>query len=142
MTNDFDHKFKAVALNALRIAAGLMFFAHGAQKILGWFGGFGPDGGTAELMSRFGVAGVLETFGGLAIALGLFTRPIALIVSGEMAVAYFWMHVAGRDSLWWWANRGELAALYSFVFLFLAAFGGGAFSVDGLLKKRTAASGV
>ena len=136
MAKGLTEKFREVAHNAFRIAVGLMFFSHGAQKLLGWFGGFGRDGGTAELLSRFGVAGVLETFGGLAIILGLFTRPVAFVLSGEMAVAYFWMHTGRSGSIWWWENRGELVALYSFIYLFLAAVGGGTFSLDRLLKRR------
>lgn len=88
-------------------------------------------------MSRFGVAGVLEFFGGALIVLGLFTQPVAFVLSGEMAVAYFWMHVPRGDSLWPWVNRGEVAAVYCFVFLFLAASGGGSFSLEGLMKRKT-----
>ncbi len=136
MAKGLTEKFREVAHNTFRIAVGLMFFSHGAQKLLGWFGGFGPDGGAAELLSRFGVAGVLETVGGLAIILGLFTRPVAFVLSGEMAVAYFWMHAGRGGSIWWWENRGELVALYCFIYLFLAAVGGGTFSLDRLLKRR------
>ncbi len=122
--------YQTIAHNALRIMAGLMFFTHGAQKLFGWFGGE-----PAELLTRFGVAGVLETFGGLAIVLGLFTRPVAFVLSGQMAVAYFWIHVGG-NGLWWWANQGELAALYAFVFLFLSAVGSGSYSLDEVLARR------
>ena len=134
--NDENGRFRSFAHNAFRIAVGLMFFTHGAQKLLGWFGGFGRDGGTVELMSRFGIAGTLETFGGLAIILGLFTRPVAFVLAGEMAVAYFWMHTAGRGSVWWWVNRGEVVALFSWSFLLLSALGGGSFSLDAVLKAR------
>jgi len=113
----------------LRMVSGVLIFSHGAQKLFGWFGGFGSDGGTADLMTRFGVAGVLETIGGALLVLGLFTRPAAFLLSGMLAVAYFWIH-AGRGSIWWWENRGELAALFSFVFLFLAVWGGGPYSLD------------
>jgi putative oxidoreductase len=109
-----------------------MFFTHGADKLFAWFGREAP----VELMSRFGVAGVLETFGGLLIILGLFTRPTAFILSGQMAVAYFWIHAA--DGLFWWGNGGELAAMYCWGFLLLAAFGAGEYSVDGVLAKRKA----
>ncbi|HSM61037.1 MAG TPA: DoxX family protein, partial [Longimicrobiales bacterium] len=84
MTSGTEEGFRRFAHAALRIAAGLAFFTHGGQKLLGWFGGFGPDGGTAELMSRFGIAGTVETFGGALLVLGIFTRPVALIASGEM----------------------------------------------------------
>jgi putative oxidoreductase len=121
----------------LRIVVGLAFMTHGLPKLFGWLGGFGGAGEAAELMSRFGVAGALETFGGLLIVIGLFTRPVAFILSGEMAVTYFWMHVT-RGGPWWWENGGELAMLFSFVFLFFAAWGAGPFSLD----ARRARSGV
>lgn len=133
--SDWQEKFKTFAHNALRIAAGAAFFSHGAQKLFGWFGGFGADG-TAEFMTRFGAAGVIETVCGAAIVLGLFTRPLALFASGQMAVAYFWMHVSPSGQLFWWVNRGELALLYAFIWLFFAAYGPGSFSVDGWLKGR------
>lgn len=123
------------AQGILRIAAGVAFWSHGAQKLLGWFGGVGPDGGTVELMSRYGLAGVIELVGGTLLVLGLFTRVTAFITSGEMAAAYFIGHVA-NGGLWWWANRGELAMVYCFVWLFFAAAGAGAFSVDGVRAAR------
>jgi putative oxidoreductase len=125
-------KFQPIAHAAFRIAFGFLFWSHGAQKLLGWFGGAGPDGGPAELMSRFGVAGILEFFGGIAIMLGLFTQPIAFILAGEMAVAYFWAHVGG-GGLWPWSNNGERAAMYSFAFLYLSTVGAGSVSVDARL---------
>lgn len=126
------NSFQTIALTALRVIAGLAFFTHGAQKLFGWFGA----DGTAELMSRFGVAGSIETVAGLCIALGLFTRPLAFIASGEMAVAYFWMHTAGNGSIWWWENRGEMVMIYSFLWLFFAAWGAGPYSFDAYLAKR------
>lgn len=129
-------KFLPWTQAALRIAAGAAFFSHGAQKLFGWFGGMGPNGGTVELMSRFGAAGVIETVAGLCILIGLGTRWAAFIASGEMAVAYFWMHASRSGSLWWWENRGELVMLYSFIFLVFAAWGSGPLSVDGALKKK------
>jgi putative oxidoreductase len=122
------------ALGISRIAIGFLFWVHGAQKLFGWFGGFG-EAGTAELMSRFGAAGLIEFFGGLLIMLGLFTVPTAIIASGEMAVAYFWMHVP-RGSFFPWENGGEKVAFYSFFFLLLAALGAGAFSIDGATRMR------
>ncbi len=86
------------------------------------------------LFSLIGLAGCLEFFGGVAILLGLFTRPVAFILSGQMAVAYFMAHAP--NGFWPVQNRGELAVLYAFVFLFLAAAGGGVLSVDGLLRKQ------
>lgn len=124
------------AQGALRIAAGAAYFSHGAQKLLGWFGGMGPDGGTAELVSRFGVAGVIELLGGAAIMAGLFTRPVAFIASGEMAVAYFWMHWGRTGEMWWWDNRGEVVLLFCFIWLFFAAAGPGPFSLDAWRSGR------
>lgn len=115
---------------ALRVVAGLAYFSHGAQKLFGWFGGVGPDGGAAELMSRYGAAGVIEVVAGACIAIGLGTRLLAFIASGEMAVAYFWMHVGSSGSLWWWQNGGEVVMLFSFIFLLYAAWGAGPYSID------------
>lgn len=126
-------RLRPLAHNAMRIAIGLLYWSHGAQKLFGWFGREEP----VELMTRFGAAGIIEFFGGLAIVLGVFTQPAAFIASGEMAVAYFWMHVP-RGGLWWWANRGELVAIYAFIFLYVATVGAGSFSIDNLLKKRKA----
>ena len=119
-----------IALNLLRIVFGLMFMQHGAQKLFAVFGREQP----VELFSQMGLAGVLEFWGGLLIVLGLFTRPVAFILSGEMAVAYFKSHFPGG-----WipiVNRGELTVLYCFAFLYLAARGGGSFSLDALWAKR------
>lgn len=118
----------------LRIVAGVLFMQHGGQKLYGWFGGMGGAGGTAALNSLMGVAGALEFYGGLAIALGLLTRPVAFLLAGEMAVAYFMSH--WPHGLWPIQNRGESAALYAFIFLFFAAHGAGGFSADALLFHR------
>lgn len=108
----------------LRIVTGLLFMQHGAQKL------FGVLGGTqVELMSLMGLAGVLEFFGGLLVAVGLFTRIVAFILSGEMAAAYFMAHLP--QGFWPIENGGELSALFCFVFLFFAAAGPGRFSIDG-----------
>ncbi len=112
----------------LRIAAGFLFFQHGLPKL---FGGFGHDA-PVELMSQMGLAGIIEVVGGALIALGLFTSPVAFLASGEMAVAYFQAH-APRGS-WPIVNGGELAALYSFVFLYFAAVGSGKWSIDSIRK--------
>jgi putative oxidoreductase len=128
--------FRTFAHTALRVAAGLAFASHGAQKLLGWFGGVGPGGQTVPLMSQFGAAGVIELVGGLLIVIGLFTRPAAFIASGEMAVAYFQMHVAGSGSIWWWANHGELPMIYSFLWLFFSAWGAGPVSLDAAIARR------
>jgi putative oxidoreductase len=140
MTDAFDQKFRSFAHTVLRIAAGLPYFVHGTQKLLGWFGGFGPNGGTAALASRWGVAGVIETVAGFFLVLGFGTRPIALVASGEMAVAYFWIHWGGSGQMFWWQNHGELVMLYSFIWLLFAAWGAGPFSLDAWLKQRTGKS--
>ena len=128
-------RFQNLSWNALRVVAGLAFMTHGLPKTFGLLGGFGPEGGPAELLTRFGIAGILETFGGLLVTIGLFTRPVAFLLSGEMAVAYFWIHFGGED-LWWWSNRGELAMLFSFIFLLFSAWGAGNFSADAWLRSR------
>ena len=119
----------------LRIGAGLFFMLHGGQKLLGWFGGFGGQpGATAPLGSLMGIAGILELVGGALIMLGLLTRPVAFLLAGQMAVAYFWRHLP--QGFWPIENRGEPAALFSLIFLFFAANGAGGFSLDALLGRR------
>jgi putative oxidoreductase len=117
----------------MRIVAGLLFFCHGAQKLFGWFGGPGGKGGAVDLVSLFGLAGVIEMLCGLLIALGLFAGWVAFLASGEMAVAYFKAHFPG--GFWPIENHGELAVLYCFVFLYVAARGAGIWSIDGAMKK-------
>lgn len=123
-------KFQGTVQGLTRIVVGLLFFSHGAQKIFGWFGAEG----TAPLFSRFGIAGVLELFGGTLILLGLFTRPVAFVLSGQMAVAYFWIHQP--RGFMPWDNGGELAAIYSWVFLLYAVVGSGSFALDRVLLNR------
>ena len=118
----------------LRVVAGLLMLHHGGQKLFGWFGGVGPNGGTVDLMSLMGFAGVLEFFGGLAVLVGLLTRPMAFLLSGEMAVAYFMAHAP--HGTWPIQNHGEPAVLFCFIFLFLAAHGAGNWSVDALLMRK------
>lgn len=120
------------ALAGLRIVAGLMFMQHGTQKI---FAFPAPARGPFELFSQMGVGGVLELVGGALIVLGLFTRPVAFILSGMMAVAYFQFH-ALSGGLFPMVNQGELAALYCWVFLYLAFAGPGAWAVDHVLEGR------
>jgi putative oxidoreductase len=123
------------AYAALRIVAGLMFSLHGAQKILGWL----TTRPTAAVGSQSWVGGVIELVGGVLIAVGLFTRAAAFLASGTMAVAYVQFHWKLDLTAFKWlpiVNRGELAALYCFVFLFIAARGAGLASVDGLLSGR------
>ena len=112
----------------LRIVAGLLFLQHGLQKLFGIPGTQPP----VDVMTQAGLAGVIETIGGILIALGLFTSPVAFIASGEMAVAYFQVHAP--RGFWPMMNGGELAALYCFIFLYFAAVGSGKWSVDSLRK--------
>jgi putative oxidoreductase len=117
-------------LSILRIVAALIFMEHGTQKLLG----FPPsDRPAPELLSLSGVAGVLELFGGALLVLGLFTRPVAFVLSGEMAFAYWIAHAP--QSFFPVNNGGDAAILYCFVFLYLAAAGGGAWSVDNLRDR-------
>jgi putative oxidoreductase len=107
----------------MRAVFGFLFIFHGLQKIFGMFGGR-----TAELISLRGLAGTIELVAGAMIMLGWFTRPAAFIASGQMAAAYFMSHQPA--GLWPIQNRGELAALYCFAFLYIAARGAGPLSVD------------
>ena len=119
-------------LSVFRILAGIMFACHGAQKIFNAFGGIPPGMAPKWLLWS---AGPLEFFGGVLIALGLFTRPVAFILSGLMAAAYFYGHA--RNGFWPKTNGGELAVLYCWLFLYLAAQGPGAWALDRLLRRRT-----
>lgn len=112
----------------MRIVAGFLFLCHGGQKLFGWFG---ADRAADPMMV---VAGVIELVGGLLIMLGLFAGIAAFIASGEMAVAYFRAHAP--RGFWPIENHGELAALYCFVFLYIAARGSGALSLDRLRRRR------
>lgn len=114
-------KLHEITLNLLRIVTGLLYVPHGYQKL---FGEQPPD-----FTTLFGLAGLFEFGGGVLIVLGLFTRPVAFVLSGQMAVAYWTAH-APRGA-WPIGNGGELAVLYCFIFLFLFAHGGGKWSVDG-----------
>jgi putative oxidoreductase len=135
----FMARFENATLALLRVMAGLMFMQHGAQKMFGLLGGWrGEPGATAPLLSQSGLAGVLEVFGGALIVLGLFTRPVAFLLSGMMAVAYFQMHAP--DGFWPIQNRGELAALYCFLFFYLSARGGGDWSLDAVRERRRGAA--
>ena len=119
------------AQSVLRIVSAFLFMSHGMQKIMSF-----PVAPAApiQLLSMSGIAGLLELVGGLLLLLGLFTRPVAFILCGEMAVAYFMAHAP--RGFWPLLNRGELAALYSFGFLYLAAAGGGPWSFDAWRNAR------
>jgi putative oxidoreductase len=118
-------------LSLLRIITGLMFMQHGLQKI---FSFPEPAMGPFNLMSQMGIGGALELVGGALIVLGLFTRPVAFVLSGMMAVAYFQFHAA--QSLYPLVNGGELAVMYCFVFLYLVFAGGGTWSLDNQIRRK------
>jgi putative oxidoreductase len=116
----------------LRIVSAFVFFLHGTQKLFGF-----PSATplpSAMWMSLMGVAGVLEVVGGALMALGLFTRPVAFILSGEMAVAYFRQHAP--QAIWPILNGGELAVLFCFLWLFFSVAGPGPISLDTLVRRR------
>ncbi len=113
----------------MRIAVAALFLQHGAQKLFG-----SPPG--QNMNGLMLAAGILEFFGGLLVLVGLFTRPVAFILSGQMAVAYFMAHAPrGWSPL---ANHGELAVLYCFVFLYISVAGAGCWSIDSCLRRRQA----
>lgn len=130
----FWTKASPYLLSILRIVAALLFMQHGAQKL------FGMPGGSFQLIAFGnlftvvpGLAGILEFGGGFLLLIGLFSRPIAFILSGEMAFAYFMAHAPG--SFWPVLNHGDLAVLFCFTFLYLSAAGPGPLSVDRMLRK-------
>ena len=120
---------------ALRVVSGLLFLQAGSVKILDWFGGVPAQfGGHPAMLSQMWIGGMLELVGGAAILLGFLTRPVAFILSGEMAVAYFQFHQP--KGFWPVQNHGEPAVLFCFIFLFFAAHGAGAWSLDAWLRKK------
>ena len=113
---------------------------HGLQKLFGMFGGFGgTPGGAAPLASLMGLAGVLETFGGLLLVLGLLTRPVAFLLAGEMLVAFFKAHF--QRGGWPLENGGEVPLLYMLVFPFFATHGAGPASLDARARGRAGPTG-
>ena len=133
--NSFFAVWTPRMLSVLRIITAFLFMAHGAQKL---FGFLAPPGMPSfPPFSLMWVGGVLEFFGGALFLLGLFTRPVAFILSGMMAVAYFMAHAPG--GFWPLQNKGEPAVLYCFIFLFLAVAGGGEWALDRLLGRGRAA---
>ncbi len=114
---------------ALRIVAAFMFIQHGTQKVFS----FPVEANSAfDLMSRAGIAGVIEVVGGALLLVGLFTRPAAFLCSGLMAFAYWLAHAPRGFFLWTVGNGGDAAVLYCFVFLYIAAVGAGKWSIDGM----------
>ena len=134
------NRYEPYLRSLVRIMVGFTFSLHGWQKFFGLFGGIGGE--RAPLNSMLGAAGVLETFGGALIILGLLTRPVAFLLAGEMAVGYFRTHAP--QAFWplmgnakFGANGGELAVFYCFFYLWLSSAGGGPWSVDRLLGRKT-----
>ncbi|HSI38375.1 MAG TPA: DoxX family protein [Methylotenera sp.] len=126
-------KWTPYVLGLLRIIVGFLFLQHGSAKLLGMPHIAMFDG--LQLMSLMGLAGILELVGGGLILIGLFTRPVAFILSGQMAVAYFMAHAP--NGFLPILNQGELAVLYSFIFLYFAFAGAGKLSVDSVYCKKS-----
>jgi len=122
----------------LRIVAGYLYLTHGTAKLFAV--PHVPMFDNLQVMSLIGFAGMLELVGGTLILIGLFTRPVAFLLSGEMACAYFMAHASHGSVLVPMLNQGELAVLYCFLFLFFAAAGGGAWSVDAMRRGRALAA--
>ncbi|MDB5198830.1 MAG: DoxX family protein [Chitinophagaceae bacterium] len=120
-------------LSILRIVAALMFISFGTMKLFAYPIGMPPDNSTAQLMTQTGIGGILELVGGTLLLLGLFTRPVAFILAGEMAVAYFQFH--HPMSPWPIINNGVATVLYCFIFLYFSAAGAGTWSLDAKLRK-------
>ena len=133
----FDNAFYATwtprAQALLRIVTGYLYLTHGTAKLLGVPHVANFD--NLRLFSLIGFAGILELVGGVLLLIGLFTRPVAFVLCGEMAFAYFMAHGSQGYVLVPMLNRGELAVLYCFVFLFFAAAGAGAWSVDAMRRR-------
>ena len=125
--SDTLERWSPYALAVLRIVTALIFMLHGTQKLFGFPAP--PESGMPPIFSLFGIGGILELVGGLLILVGFFTRPVALILAGEMAVAYWMFHAP--QGMYPVLNGGDAAILYCFVFLLFVFTGPGAWSVDG-----------
>lgn len=129
----FLDKYSGQLLSVLRIVSALLFMCHGTMKLLAFPPSADPQPGP-EPMTLIWFAGVLELVGGAMLALGLITRPVAFILSGQMAVAYWMAHAP--QGFYPLLNGGESAVLFCFVFLYIAAAGGGPWSADALIRKK------
>lgn len=121
-------------LSILRIVAALLFMQYGSTKLFAYPAAMMPGGATAHLASLPGVAGLLEFVGGVLLLVGLFTRPVAFLLSGEMAVAYFIGHAP--HGFWPVVNKGAPAVIYCFVWLYISAAGAGPWSIDALRRRK------
>lgn len=128
---NFFNTWSGRLLSVLRVVAALLMMQHGGQKVLGFPA---PAKFDFVLFSQMGVAGIIELVGAFLLFIGLFTRPVAFLLSGLMACAYFIAHAP--RGFWPMVNGGELAVLYCFLFLYLSVAGGGDWTVDRLLRKR------
>lgn len=128
-------RYTPQALGALRIVSALLFIQHGAQKLLSFPAAL--EMGTPPLLSLMGVGGLIELGGGVLLLIGLFSRPVAFVMAGQMAVAYWMFHAP--SSFYPILNGGDAAILYCFVFLLFVFTGPGAWSVDGARKSSSAA---
>lgn len=135
LNNAFFDLWRPRVLSVLRIVTAYLFIPHGTAKLFGMPHREMFDG--LQLMSLLGLAGILEVFGGALLLIGLFTRQAAFVLSGFMAVAYFMAHASQGNLLMPMLNQGELAALYSFIFLYFVFSGAGPWSVDAIRSKRT-----
>ncbi len=132
---DTTARFAPHVLSILRVVVALLFFEHGTSKLFGW-----PSAGAVNApFSLLWFAGMIELIAGVLLAAGLFTRLVALVMSGEMAFAYFMGHAPA--SFFPIANRGDSAILYCFVFLYIAFAGGGPWSVDALIRPNVRTGG-
>ena len=124
--------FAPYILSLLRIVAAFVFITSGTEKLFAFPAGV-PGGGTVPLMTQIGIGAILETFGGLLLLVGLFTRTVAFLLSVEMAVAYFQFHAPG--SFWPTVNHGTAAILFCWIWLYLSAAGGGPWSLDAKFRN-------
>jgi putative oxidoreductase len=131
------NKAAEIAFFLLRVVAGFLIWQSGAVILLGWFGGM-PEGQAVKLLSQTRIGGILEFAGGIAVALGLFTRVAAFLLSGTMAVAYWQFHAP--FARWPLQNQGLPAVLFCFIFLYIAARGGGKYSLDALIWRKARGS--
>lgn len=136
MNSAFFEEWRPRALGVLRIVTGYLFVPHGTAKLFGVPHQQMFDG--LQLFSLMGLAGVLEVFGGALFLLGLFTRQVAFVLSGFMAVAYFMGHASQGYVLMPMLNMGDLAVVWCFVFLYFVFAGAGAWSLDAMLRRRSA----
>ena len=132
--NRYMNRAVQVTYFLLRVVAGLLFIQTGGLILFGWFGGMPGASGAPPMISQMGIGGLLEFFGGIAIVLGVQTRPVAFLLSGTMAVAYWQFHAL--NGAWPVQNQGMPAILFCFIFLYMAAQGGGDWSLDAVIRRK------